>query len=127
MGWHKIKIDAADKVFSQYIRLRDKACRRCGSPVSFNNNGLPVSHQASHFQGRGKENTRFDEDNVDTLCAGCHQYLTANPAEHYLWQVKIKGQEKVDEIILRSNVYMKKDRKLQKLYWEQRLKELDKA
>jgi|JI10StandDraft_1071094.scaffolds.fasta_scaffold03359_5 hypothetical protein len=121
---YKITRDKADNVFSQFIRLRDGKCRRCLSPVKLNDKGLPVSHQASHFQGRRKESTRFDEDNVDTLCGGCHSYFTANPAEHYEWQVKTKGQQTVDLIVLRSNTYMKKDRQLAFIYWAQRLKEL---
>lgn len=120
----KIQIDRADKVFSQYIRLRDGKCLRCSSTVRYNEKGLPVSHQASHFQGRGKENTRFNEENVCTLCTGCHMYLTANPAEHYQWQVERLGQAKVDEIVLWSNQYVKKDRKSQAIYWGQKLKEL---
>lgn len=120
----KIKIDKADKVFSQYIRLRDKKCLRCASPVELNSKGLPVSHQASHFQGRGKENTRFSEENVCTLCMGCHMYFTAHPAEHYLWQVDRLGEKTVKELILWSNQYTKKDRQSQYLYWKQQLKEL---
>lgn len=118
----KIKIDRADQAFSQWIRLRDKRCKRCHSKVEFNAAGLPVTHQASHFQGRGKENTRFDPDNVDTLCWGCHQYFTANPAEHYQWQVQEKGQALVDDIVLRSSFYKKKDRKLELIYWTNKLK-----
>jgi hypothetical protein len=120
----KVKIDKADKVFSQFIRTRDKQCRRCKSPVEFNQKGEPVTHQCSHFQGRAKEATRFDEENADTLCGGCHMYFTANPGEHYMWQVKEKGQKTVDMIILRSNQYHKKDRQLAFMYWNQRLKEL---
>lgn len=121
---YKTKIDAADRVFSQYIRLRDMECRRCHSPVQLNSKGDPVTHQASHFQGRRKEPTRFDEENVDTLCGGCHQYFTSNPGEHYEWQVKVKGQKAVDAIILRSNLYQKKDRQMAKLYWTDRYKQL---
>ncbi len=121
---YKITRDKADDVFSQFIRLRDKKCMRCYSPVKLNAKGLPVSHQASHFQGRRKEATRFDEENVDTLCGGCHMYFTANPAEHYLWQVEKKGQKTVDMIVLRSNQYHKKDRQLAYMYWSERLKEL---
>lgn len=120
----KVKIDPADRVFSQYIRLRDRACKRCRSPVKINDKGLPISHQASHFQGRRKENTRFDELNADTLCTGCHMYFTANPAEHYAWQVEQKGQEAVDNIVLASNTYCKKDRKLWFIYWGKKLKEI---
>lgn len=121
---YKITRDKADTVFSQFIRARDKECRRCHSKVEFNAKGLPVSHQASHFQGRRKESTRFDEENVDTLCGGCHMYFTANPAEHYMWQVNLKGQQAVDLIVMRSNQYQKKDRELAFMYWNQRLKEL---
>ena len=124
MSWGKITRDAADDAFSKWIRIRDRACRRCGSPVAFNSKGMPISHQASHFQGRRKENTRFDPQNVDCLCSGCHSYFTANPGEHYEWQVLKKGKKLVDEVILRSNMYLKKDRKLQAIYWKQKLKEL---
>lgn len=123
---YKITRDKADDVFSKFIRLRDMECRRCHSPVELNDKGLPISHQASHFQGRGKEATRFDEDNVDTLCGGCHMYFTSHPGDHYEWQVKIKGQKQVDVIIFRSNQYMKKDRQLAFIYWKTRLKELTK-
>lgn len=123
MGFGQTKIDPADKVFSQWIRLRDGECRRCHSKVLVNDKGLPVSHHASHFQSRRKESTRFDPENVDTLCGGCHQYFTANPGEHYEWQVKTKGQHKVDSLVLRSNFTQKKDRKLALIYWKQRLKD----
>lgn len=115
----KIKIDAADSWFSKYVRLRDGECRRCGSKVSYNAKGDPISHQMSHFQGRRKEATRFDLENGDTLCGGCHQYFTANPGEHYIWQVANKGQSVVDAVIVRSNTYSKKDRKMQAMVWKQ--------
>ena len=124
MSFGKIKLDPADIVFSQWIRLRDMKCMRCGSPVKLNDKGMPITHQASHFQGRRKEATRFDPLNVDTMCSGCHSYLGANPAEHYQWQVEHKGQKVVDDLILWSNTYCKKNRIAEKLYWSQRLKEL---
>lgn len=122
MGFGKVKIDLADKYFSRYVRLRDGKCLRCGSPVRLNPKGLPITHQASHFQGRGKENTRFDLDNVCTLDTGCHMYFTAHPAEHTAWQVKRLGQARVDAIVLQSNMYCKKDRISEAMYWKGRLK-----
>lgn len=116
-----IKIDKADKAFSTYIRTRDNwTCRRCYKRYDPPTTAL----HCSHFQGRGKEATRFDELNADALCYGCHRYFTAHPAEHYQWQVKEKGQQTVDMIVLRSNQYMKKDRQLAYMYWTERLKEL---
>lgn len=116
-----IKIDPADKAFSLYIRTRDKwTCKRCSKQYQPPTNAL----HCSHFQGRGKESTRFEPLNADALCYGCHQYFTSHPAEHYLWQVQTKGQKTVDMLIVQSNTYKKKDRKMEKLIWTQALKEL---
>jgi len=123
---YKTTIDPADKAFSMYVRLKQGQCQRCGSLVTFNAKGDPISHQLSHFQGRRKEATRFDISNGDCLCGGCHQYFTANPGEHYIWQVGKKGQAVVDAVIVRSNSYVKKDRVMQKLVWAQAYKDLRK-
>lgn len=114
----KVKIDQADKYFSLWIRSRDNwSCQRCGTKYEPPTSAL----HCSHFKGRGKENTRFDPDNADALCYGCHRYFTAQPDEHYRWQVERKGQELVDELLLRSNQYKKKDRKSEALLWKRKL------
>lgn len=123
----RIKIDQADRLMSQYVRLRDKYCQRCGSPVKFNDKGMPISHQASHFWGRGKESTRFDPQNLTTLCGGCHFYLTAHPAEHRDWMLQRLGKKAYDLLQVRANTYQKKDRKMSLLYVKQLMKELNEA
>lgn len=118
----KVKIDVADKAFSLYIRTRDKwTCQRCNKSYT----PPTMALHCSHFQGRGKEATRFDPLNADALCYGCHQYFTSHPAEHLAWQVQRKGQAVVDEIVLRSNTYKKKDRKFEALKWRTELEELN--
>lgn len=119
-----IKLRTSDILFSQYVRLLQGKCQRCFSPVQLNDKGMPNTHQASHFQGRRKEATRFDLENVDTLCGGCHSYFTANPYEHVAWQVKTKGQKEVDLIILRSNGFKKRDDVFETLTWRAALKDL---
>lgn len=110
----KVKIDVADKAFSQYIRTRDKwTCQRCNTVY----HPPTMALHCSHFQGRGKEATRFDPLNADALCYGCHQYFTSQPGEHMAWQVQRKGQDTVDAIILKSNGYKKKDRKTEAAHW----------
>jgi len=117
----KVKIDAADKAFSLYIRTRDRwTCKRCKKQYT----PPTMALHCSHFQGRGKEATRFDPLNADALCYGCHQYFTSHPAEHYQWQVATKGQAVVDAIILRSNTYKKKDRKAEAILWKNEIKTL---
>jgi len=118
-----MRTDPADRLFSIWIRLRDRMCKRCKASGSFNEKGLPITHQNSHFKGRRKESTRFEPLNCDELCGGCHMYFTSQPDEHYLWQVETKGQKVVDQIILLANTYKKKDRKLEAMYWKQRILE----
>ena len=115
----RVKIDQADKLFSQWIRTRDDwTCQRCNRKYTPPTQAL----HCSHFMGRGKESTRFEPLNADALCYGCHQYFTSHPAEHVAWQVKKKGQDIVDKLRLASNTYKKKDRKLEAMYWAQELK-----
>lgn len=120
MAWGKTKIDPADRYFALWIKHRDGfTCQRCEKTYPEGYQYL----QNSHFKGRRKESTRFEPLNCDALCAGCHQYFTSQPDEHYKWQVEHKGQDVVDKIILLSNTTKKKDRLAEKLYWKQRLKE----
>ena len=121
----KIKIRPSDRLFSEYIRERDGwKCKRCRKQYD---KGIPNHRMAlhcSHFQGRGKEATRFDPLNADALCYGCHQYFTSHPGEHMEWQVAQKGQDVVDALILRSNGYKKRDDKAEKAYWREQLTKL---
>lgn len=120
MSFGKIKIDPADRLFSLYIRHRAgwrcERCQRYYAPPT-------AALHCSHFRGRGKENTRFDPDNASAHCYGCHQYLTSHPQEHMAWKLAQIGQNKLDELILKSNMYCKKDRLSEKLFWEKKLKE----
>lgn len=114
-----MKIDKADKLFSLYIRTRDNwTCKRCGKSYRPPTQAL----HCSHFVGRARENTRFMLENADALCYGCHRYFTAHPQEHYDWQVAIKGQATVEKIKLASNMYKKKDRNLEAIYWQKKLR-----
>lgn len=108
-----IKIDKADQTFSQYIRKRDGRCCRCGSQVEFNDKGLPVSHNASHYFGRGKESTRFDSENVDCLCFPCHQVWGGDDRENYKeFKIKQLGPEGFKRLDFRAHQLTKKDRKM---------------
>ena len=120
-----MKVDEADKVFSQYVRLRDRECVKCHSFVRLNEDGLPISHQASHFFGRRMESVRFDLENVDTLCHGCHHYWEKENREAYReFKVKQLGQKGFDRLCLRAHQTKKKDRAMDYLTWNTALKGL---
>ena len=105
-----IKRDKADAAFSKYIRTRDNfTCQRCGAVHKENSKGLHCSH---HF-GRWKENTRFDPDNCDALCHGCHVYFTSNPLFYVEWKKKKMGYDAYVALAVASSTYKKKDRKME--------------
>ena len=121
MNWNKIRLDPADTYFSKYIRLKKKQCEKCGrrGEGSLGIDGL----QASHFHTRRKESVRFDEENVDVLCAGCHKYFT-DEREHYREWKRVKlGIRGYDILEIRANTVGKKDRKLQRMIWKKLLKD----
>ncbi len=61
---HKIwSTKKADRIFSEYIRNRDKHCIKCYKTESL---------QCSHFWSRNKSSTRYLPENCDTLCYSCH-------------------------------------------------------
>lgn len=105
-------IDPADRIFSLYIRARDKACRACHRPGQPNADKLPViGLQASHFWGRRAENTRYEPDNVDALCANCHSLWGGEYREQYkAFKRKQLGEKRYISLELQHNTPKKKDR-----------------
>ena len=71
-------ITKLDKVFSQYIRLRDTMpngyckCISCGKIKSFSD------IDAGHYFSRTHMGTRFDEDNVNGECTYCNRFYSSH-------------------------------------------------
>ena len=90
-----------DKVFSNAVRTRDKwTCQRCHK---FYPEGRRQGLHCSHFYGRAKYSSRFDFDNAEALCYGCHQYLGSHPEEHRKHKIMKIGVSKFNRLTLRSN------------------------
>lgn len=104
-----MKIDKADKKFSEYIRTRDEwRCKRCGTQYEPPTAGL----HNSHYFGRGKENTRFDPENCDALCFKCHiEWGSANREEYRRFKIAQLGEEKFRDLEVRAEILVRKDRK----------------
>ncbi len=119
----KIKIWPADKIFSQIIRKRDKKCVRCQSKVEFNSSGEPISHQCSHYWGRGNWGTRYDPENCDTLCMPCHRIWGGDDRRVYEnFKRKQLGERGYNLLEMRKNAYAKRDYKLALIYVKELLK-----
>lgn len=90
-----------DKVFSDAVRTRDKwSCQRCNK---YYPSGKRQGLHCSHFYGRAKYSTRFDFDNAEALCYGCHQYLGSHPEEHRKHKMIKIGKSTFQKLTLRSN------------------------
>ncbi len=111
----KIRITPLDKIFSQYVRLRDKACQRCGSGKT----------ACAHFHGRARKSVRWDEDNACALCFGCHSYLDSQAIDKVDFFKARLGEERFDLLNSRMRqTHPKPDQKLLLMYYQQKIEEM---
>jgi hypothetical protein len=81
----------AQKVFNEYIRLRDKdkPCISCG-------NKLSGKYDAGHyFSSGGHKNVTFNEDNVHGQCVACNQHKHGNLLNYQVGIEKRIGGERL--------------------------------
>ncbi len=109
----KISIKPLDKLFSKYIKARDKVCQRCGGKT-----GL----QTSHFHSRRKRSVRWDEDNACLLCMGCHQYFHGEPIKAMEFWKKRLGKKVFEIVNIRAENVYKVDLAAVELYLKAKLK-----
>src|SRR3990167_9807765 len=108
MSFGSIKRRPADILYSKFLRqLRKFTCEKCSRRYR-GDEGL-YGLQVSHFYGRAKESVRFDLENTDLLCAGCHRFFTANPNEYVEWKRKRMGDQRFKLLTLRAHTPGKKD------------------
>lgn len=117
----KIKISRTDKLFSQYIRQRDKwKCIACGRNFSDNHGGL----QCSHYWSRRHNSTRYDPENCDSLCFTCHQRWGGDYRDEYkAFKIKQLGEQGYKALEIRAHTYQKKDEKMAMIIIKMLLKE----
>ena len=118
----KIRRDPLDKLFSNYIRLRDKlTCQRCGRVFPKLTGGL----HCAHYHKRRKQSVRFDPDNAVAFCFGCHTFMDENFDDYFTpFMIRRLGQERFDMLAGRMRQYGKPDRNLIKLWLKQELAKL---
>lgn len=92
-----------DRVFSQYIRLKDAdhagyvKCWTCDKVKNWR------EVDAGHFQSRGKYSTRWDESNVKPQCKKCNMY---NGGHQYQFGLNLDfhyGKGTAERLILLGN------------------------
>lgn len=101
--------------------MRDNwTCCRCGR---YEYKGL----QNSHYFGRTKKSVRFDEENCDALCYGCHRFWEKEDREAYReFKINQLGEEGFYKLQSRANTPQKQDEKLIAKYYAEKVRQLEK-
>ena len=100
-------MDRADRIFSNYIRLRaDWKCENCGK--NFENNKGQLHN--SHFWSRVRMSTRFDPDNCMAVCWHCHFFKLEKEKQGIYRDLMIKrlGNEHYNTLRIKSNTLQNK-------------------
>lgn len=99
--------DKLDKVFSEYIRIRDAdqngfiRCISCGKSVFWK------EADAGHYINRKHLSLRFNEINVNAQCRSCNRFDEGNiPAYGMALQGKY-GKEIIEKLLASKNQTMK--------------------
>ena len=83
----------ADKKFSAFIRSRDRVCVLCRRRPP------EVVLTCSHYWGRYASSTRYDPQNCDALCYGCHfKVENAKQGEYKEFKEKQLGKKAYDDL-----------------------------
>ena len=96
-------VKKADTLFSKWVRDRDGKCVRCGKTEHL---------QCSHFWPRAVSATRFDPENCDTLCYGCHYgdryhgWEYAKQGAYRDFKIQQLGEERYKLMEQRYNTFM---------------------
>lgn len=90
-------IKKLDKTISDLVRTRDEwRCKRCNKKYDPPTNAL----HCSHYFSRRYLGTRWDLDNLDAMCYGCHRYIEGDKQgwykEYKLQQLGNEGYEKLE-------------------------------
>lgn len=127
MGYYKIKVNRADKLFSDFVR--EKAgwkCEKCGKVCKVNGANI-AQLDASHYFVRSKWNVRYDLDNVHAICNSCHrrmgEYRNDESGEYDLWMKEKLGDKRYKLLKLRANMTGRRDPALWLLHVKQLIKD----
>lgn len=121
-----MRLRQADKLFSIYIRNRDKwTCQRCHTRYEPPTTAL----HCSHYFSRVKECTRFEPDNCIALCFGCHNlWGHGDQRDEYTAFMKKKLGKRFMGLIVQAHSSNKcKDDKMSLIKIRELLKEQNKS
>ena len=100
----RLKKDA-DKVFSDFIRQRDKGrCYTCDNIKDW------TEQQNGHYMSRRHTNTRYDEENCHCQCVSCNVFLRGNMPLYAIRLQKQYGNDILKDLFRKAHTTIKCDR-----------------
>jgi hypothetical protein len=109
-------IHILDRVFSEYIRLRDSNsfgncnCITCGRYGSWK-----YAMDAGHFISRNHLSTRFNEKNCAAQCLNCNRFSSGKQYEFGIAIDKKYGKGTAEQLLILSKIKCKYDDKILQL------------
>lgn len=104
--WRSVSslVKSLDKVFSEFIRLRDSKpydykyckCISCGRILPYED------FDAGHFHSRIHMATRFNEDNVHAECRRCNRFSADHLIDYQVNLIRKIGQKKFDALNIKA-------------------------
>ena len=97
--WNVTRKDLADRVFSEYIRLKNAnkdwicKCVTCWAEMSY------TDIQNGHFISRGNMRYRFSEINCHPQCYKCNCILSGNYQRYTFYMIDKYWMDKVQEMM----------------------------
>ncbi|KKN72942.1 hypothetical protein LCGC14_0406460 [marine sediment metagenome] len=122
----KIKLRKTDRLFTQIQRFRfNYTCQKCGR--QYDEDGSLYNLGVSHYYGRSREATRYDDDNVTLLCnMPCHRRWGGEERADYTeYMITRLGQKGFEELTIRSNTYKKRDDVQTEAILKEKIKEME--
>ena len=113
-------------LYTKLTRFRfDYTCQKCGR--KYDENTPLYNLGVSHYYGRSRENTRFDDDNCTLLCnMPCHRKWEGEERSDYTeYMLNRLGQAGFEALTARANTYKKRNDKVTEDDLKERIKLLE--
>lgn len=98
-----MKYNALDRIFSQYIRLRDSneagyvKCISCGKIVFWKES------DCGHYVNRSHVSLRFDEKNCNAQCRSCNRFDEGNNIGYTHGLIRKYGSSVIDILLVKKH------------------------
>ena len=104
---NKSTINKLDRVFSEFIRLRDSSANGYGKCITCGKILFWKDGDAGHAINRAHMSTRYNEMNVHLQCRHCNRFREGEVVEYSMALIKKYGKDAVDRLLAQKHFVSK--------------------